>query len=54
VHGEHREPVLLGALSEVGLSGDTRHIHDGVEPPVLVRELTEQTADCIGVGHRRR
>jgi hypothetical protein len=44
VHGEHRQPVLLGALSEVGLPGDAGDVDDGVEPAVLVDQLPEQPA----------
>ena len=39
VHVEHRQPVLLGALGEVGLPGDAGHVDDGVEPAVLVDQL---------------
>ena len=48
VHGQHRQPVLLGALSEVGLPGDAGDIDDGVEPAVLVDQLPEQGADRLG------
>ena len=54
VHGEHGQPVLLGALGEVGLPGDAGHVDDGVEAAVLVDQLAEQAADRLAVGHRRR
>ncbi len=51
VHGEHRQPILLAALSEVGLPRDPGDIDYGVEPPLLVGELAEQAADCLAVRH---
>ena len=54
VHGEHREPVLLGAFCEAGVARDARHVDDGVEPAVLVDQLLEQAPQRVAVGHRRR
>ena len=54
MHGQHRQPVLLGALSEVGLPGDAGHVDDGVEAAVLVDQLPEQAADRLAVGDRHR
>ena len=42
MHGQHGQPVLLGALAEVGLPGDAGHVDHGVEPAVLVDQLLEQ------------
>ena len=44
VHREHRQPVLLGALGEVGLPGDAGDVDHGIEPAVLVDQLPEQGA----------
>ena len=54
VHGQHRQPVLLGALGEERRSGDAGDVDDGVEPAVLVDQLVEQTTDrlCVGDGDR--
>ena len=54
MHVEQCEPILLGALREVGLPRDPGHVDDGVEALVLVRQFSEQVVQCSTVGDRRR